>query len=90
MEETPGKRFLEVRRRRRAVIREILLERLGPGEPVARSALLREVARRLEIDSAKRWLRAEVDRELRVLEDHGQIVYAGPEVYLTTPMEGQR
>ncbi len=63
-------------------IRQLLLERLSSGRPVARAELLRDVARHLGESPGKRKLRMDVSRALRSLEEDGRLVDAGPEVYL--------
>ncbi|MDH3284865.1 MAG: hypothetical protein OEQ13_08990 [Acidobacteriota bacterium] len=63
-------------------IRQLLLQRLAGGRPVARAELLKEVARALRVPPERRELRTKVARALRLLEEEGRLVDAGPEVYL--------
>lgn len=63
-------------------IRAIVLDRLRDGAPVARGALLHEVARRHGIEPRQRRLRAQVAHVLRELEAEGRLVDGGPEVWL--------
>lgn len=60
----------------------MILGLLEGGAPVARAALLHEIARRTGVDPRQRKLRALVACEIRDLEDEGRIVDGGPEVWL--------
>ena len=68
---------------RSALIREVILGQIAPGEPVPRVRLLEQAARRLGVPPRQRSLLAEVARETRRLEEEGRLVDAGPEVYAT-------
>lgn len=69
----------------REEIRLILLAALAGGGPISRAALLHAVAARCGVDPCRRSLRALVAGELRRLEDDGELIDGGPEVWLRDP-----